>query len=131
VIIDTSTVIAILKGEPEEIPMLRVISRADVIRISAATLVELFLVVDRLKDPVLSNDLNDWLAASNLMVEPLTEDHARIARDANRRYGKGSGHPAKLNLGDCFSYALAIEKKEPLLFKGHDFSQTDVLVATY
>ena len=63
------------------------------------------------------------------LIEPVTESQARLARLAYRRYGRGTGHPARLNYGDCFSYALAMERMEPLLFKGNDFSQTDVLVA--
>ncbi len=61
-----------------------------------------------------------------MIVEPLTETQARIASDAHRRFGRSSGHPARLNMGDCFSYALARDLDEPLLFKGNDFAQTDI-----
>jgi ribonuclease VapC len=63
-------------------------------------------------------------------IEPVTTAQARIARDAYRDFGRGSGHPAQLNFGDCFAYALATETGEPLLFKGDDFGHTDVLPAT-
>ena len=64
-----------------------------------------------------------------MAIEPVTEAHARIARRAYADFGKASGHPAKLNFGDCFAYALAKAKREPLLFKGDDFSRTDVTPA--
>ena len=64
--------------------------------------------------------------SAQITIEPVTEAQARIARQAYRDFGKTSGHPAKLNFGDCFSYALAKTKGEPLLFKGQDFSRTDV-----
>ena len=64
-----------------------------------------------------------------MVIEPVTVEQARIARQAYRDYGKGSGHPAGLNFGDCFSYALAREKREPILFKGEDFSKTDLRAA--
>ena len=63
---------------------------------------------------------------SEIVIEPVTAEQARIARQAYRDYGKGSGHPANLNFGDCFSYALAREKREPILFKGDDFLHTDL-----
>jgi len=69
------------------------------------------------------------LAIAGIKVEPVTKRHAEMARQAFRDFGRGSGHPAGLNFGDCFSYALAKQRGEPLLFKGNDFSQTDVLVA--
>ena len=63
------------------------------------------------------------------MIEPVTESQAQIARDAYRDFGKGSGHKAQLNFGDCFAYALATSAREPLLFKGNDFSETDIAAA--
>lgn len=69
------------------------------------------------------------IEAAQIAIEPVTEAQARIARQAYRDFGKASGHPAKLNFGDCFAYALAKATGEPLLFKGQDFSQTDVKVA--
>jgi len=66
---------------------------------------------------------------ARIVIEPVTEEQARIAREAYRDFGKGSGHPAKLNFGDCFAYALAKALGESLLFKGHDFLHTDVIAA--
>jgi ribonuclease VapC len=66
---------------------------------------------------------------AQIAIEPVTERQARIAREAYRDFGKGSGHPARLNFGDCFAYALAKDKNEPLLFKGTDFAETDVASA--
>jgi ribonuclease VapC len=72
-----------------------------------------------------AQNANVW-STRQVAIEPVTEAQARIARQAYRDFGKTSGHPAKLNFGDCFSYALAKAKGEPLLFKGQDFSRTDV-----
>jgi len=83
-------------------------------------------VIDGSRDPVASRRFDDLVREANLIVEPVTEAQARIARDAYRDFGKGSGHPAKLNLGDCFAYALAKVMGEPLLFKGDDFVHTDI-----
>lgn len=96
---------------------------------SAATYVELGLVVDGRHDPVLSRGLDDLLGDLGINVVDLTVTQARIARDAQRDFGRGSGHPAKLNYGDCFSYALAKDTGEPLLWKGDDFGHTDVRCA--
>ncbi|MEJ5943698.1 type II toxin-antitoxin system VapC family toxin [Pseudokineococcus basanitobsidens] len=125
-ILDTSAVVAVLRGEPDAEDHLAAMSRADVLRISAATLVELSVVVDARRDPVLSRRLDELLDALDVVVEPFTATHAAVARDAYRDYGKGSGHPAGLNLGDCFSYALASVTGEALLFTGDDFGETDL-----
>jgi ribonuclease VapC len=81
---------------------------------------------DGSRDPVLSRRLDEIVQEVGIVIEAVTEVHARIARDAYRDFGKGSGNPAQLNFGDCFAYALATEKREPLLFKGFDFSRTDL-----
>ena len=96
---------------------------------SAATFVEACIVVDANRDPVLSRRLDDLLRVAGVVVEPVTREQADIARAAYRDFGRGSGHPAGLNFGDCFSYALARVTAEPLLFKGDDFSHTDVIPA--
>ena len=98
-------------------------------RISAATYVEIGAVIDGGRDPVASRLVDELLATAGIVIEPVTEAQARIAREAYRDFGKGSGHAAGLNFGDCFAYALAKATGEPLLFKGDDFSQTDVAVA--
>ena len=125
-IVDTSVIVAILRGEPEARAFEQVLARAPIARISAATYVELGVVVDGARDPVQSSALDAVLGAARVRVEPLTEAQARIARAAYQRFGRGSGHPARLNMGDCFAYALARDLAEPLLFKGADFAQTDI-----
>ena len=125
-IVDTSVIVAILRGEPEARAFEQVLARAPIARISAATYLELSVVVDGARDPVQSSALDAVLGAARVRVEPFTESQARIARAAYQRFGKGSGHPARLNMGDCFAYALARELSEPLLFKGADFAQTDI-----
>jgi ribonuclease VapC len=126
VIIDTSAVIAILRDEPEAAACARAIETASRRRISAANFVEAAVVIDGSRDPVASRRFDDFVKAADLVIEPVTEAHARIAREAYRDFGRGSGHPARLNFGDCFAYALARATGEPLLFKGADFTYTDV-----
>jgi len=125
-IVDSSALIAILKGEPEAIDVAGALEAAEVARISAGTYLEVFLVADGYRDPKLSARLEAILEESMIVVEPVSVEQARIARQAYRDYGKGSGHPANLNFGDCFSYALARDKREPILFKGNDFVHTDL-----
>lgn len=95
-------------------------------RISAATYFEFGLVIDQKRDPQLSRGVDDLVASADIRIEPVTERQARIAREAYRDYGRGSGHPARLNFGDCFAYALARDTGEPLLYKGVDFSHTEI-----
>jgi ribonuclease VapC len=123
-IIDTSALIAILKNEPESEAFSAAIDAAKAVRISAASYLESNIVVGRYKDPILTARLEDILENPGLHVEPVTMAQAKIAWQAYRDYGKGSGHPANLNFGDCFSYALARDKREPLLYKGNDFVHT-------
>lgn len=125
-IVDTSAVVAILLGEPERGAFVRAIVQADRPRISAASYVECGIVVDSFRDPVLSARLDQLLDELRIEIEPVTAGHARLARDAARQYGRGSGNPARLNFGDCLSYAAARSLGQPLLFKGDDFSQTDL-----
>ncbi len=84
------------------------------------------IVVDARTDVVGRRRLDDFVVEARILVEPVTEEHARIGREAYRDFGKGSGHPAQLNFGDCFAYALAKQSGEALLFKGSDFGFTDV-----
>ena len=124
---DPSSVIAILADEPESLSFRVAIASEETVKISAAGYLEAAIVLDRRTGhPELTLELDRFLGWARASVEPITAAHARLARDAHRRYGRGSGHPARLNFGDCFSYALAIETGEPLLFKGDDFSRTDV-----
>ncbi len=115
-----------LRTEPDAAALSKALSGAAVRRLSAANYVELSVVIDALGDPVISGGLDAVLTAYRIQIEPLTESQARIARAAYQRFGKGSGHPARLNMGDCFAYALARDLNEPLLFKGADFAQTDI-----
>lgn len=126
VIIDASAIVAILREEPSAERCLDLIVRAAARRISAANLLETYLVIDGAREPEMSRKLDALLARVALTVEPVTEAHVVIARDAFRRYGKGSGHGARLNFGDCFAYALARDRDEPLLFVGSDFARTDI-----
>ncbi len=125
-IVDTSALVAILKLEPERVPFAEILDRADSLRISAATYVELSIVMDRRKSPALSREVDEIIERFNIQIEPVTAEQARIARQAYRDYGRASGHAANLNFGDCFSYALARAKREPILFKGDDFVHTDL-----
>ncbi len=125
-IVDTSALIAILRGEEDAVVYAQAIANADVGRISAATYVETAAVIDINRDPIASRRFDDLLREARLVVEPVTEAQARIAREAYRDFGRGSGHPARLNFGDCFAYALARAMDEPLLFKGDDFVHTDI-----
>jgi ribonuclease VapC len=128
-IIDTSALIAILRDEPDARHFAEAIEAATARRISAATYVELAAVIDRGRDPVASRLVDGLLDAAGVVIEPVTEAQARIAREAYRDFGKGSGHAAALNFGDCFAYALAKASGEPLLYKGDDFSRTDIVAA--
>ena len=129
-IVDTSAVIAILKEEQDAARFLRAVAISrEPKRISAANYLEAGIVVDANRNPLLSRRFDDLIVQTEIAVEPVTREQAEIARAAYRDFGKGSGHPAGLNFGDCFAYALAKSKREPLLFKGDDFSRTDVGVA--
>jgi ribonuclease VapC len=128
-IVDTSAIIAILRDEPDADRYVEALARADPPRISAGTYLETCIVVDANRDPVLGGRLDDLIAAARMKVEPVTPRHAAVARRAYQDFGKGSGHPADLNFGDCFAYALARDSDEPLLYKGDDFGHTDVASA--
>jgi len=128
-IIDTSALVAILRDEPEAKDCALAIERNRNRRVSAANFVEAALVIDGSRDPVASRRFDELVKEARIAIEPVTEAQARIAREAYRDFGKGSGHPAKLNFGDCFAYALAKTAGEPLLFKGDDFIHTDVISA--
>jgi ribonuclease VapC len=128
-IINTSALVAILRDEPEAKDCALAIERNRNRRVSAANFVEAALVIDESRDPVASRRFDELVKEARIAIEPVTEAQARIAREAYRDFGKGSGHPAKLNFGDCFAYALAKTAGEPLLFKGDDFIHTDIISA--
>ena len=125
-ILDTSALVALLVNEAEAPAFARLIEDADVVRLSAGNYLELGAVIDGRRNPALSRQVDALLAEAQVVVEPVTAEQARIAREAYRDFGRGSGHPASLNFGDCFAYALAKDKGETLLFKGDDFRRPDV-----
>jgi ribonuclease VapC len=125
-IVDTSAVVAILRDEPDADRYVDALAAASEPKISAGNYIEAGIIIDLNRDPVLSRRLDDLLSTSQVRVEPVTQEHAEIARRAYRDFGKGSGHPAQLNFGDCFAYALSRATREPLLFKGDDFGHTDL-----
>ncbi len=125
-IVDTSAVIAILKGEPGHEALSRAMLGDADPKMSAATAVELFAVADVRGEPAQRKRVDALLKTLRVRIVALDEAQAGIAREAYRDFGRGSGHPAKLNLGDCFSYALAAQASEALLFVGDDFTHTDL-----
>ena len=125
-IVDTSALIAICGDEPERRQFLERILGAEHVSMSSASWLEAAVVVDARRDPVLSRRFDELIRSVEIDIVPVTASQSAIARQAYRDFGRGSGHPARLNFGDCFSYALATEADEPLLFKGDDFVYTDV-----
>ena len=121
-ILDSSVVVAVCLGEPDASALHDVLETTETVKISSATYLESAMVIDARRPGALER----FTTNMELTVVPFDQEQADIARNAYRRYGKGSGHPARLNLGDCFSYALAKVTGEILFFKGNDFSQTDV-----
>jgi ribonuclease VapC len=128
VILDTSVIVAILKKEPERYDFYERIHDADICRISVVNDFELFMVIEREFGPEGNRRADLLFRSANIIVEPVTIEHGLIARQSFLDYGKGR-HKAALNFGDCFAYALAKAMNEPLLFKGNDFSQTDITPA--
>jgi ribonuclease VapC len=128
-IVDTSALIAILRDEPEAAACAEAIEAAPHRRMSAANFIQAAIVIDGSRDPVASRRFDDLVNEAQLIIEVVTEVHARIAREAYRDFGQGSGPPARLNFGDCFAYALARATGDTLLFKGDDFGRTDIAPA--
>lgn len=126
-ILDSSVVMAILGAEPGHEQLLDC-ALANSCRISSANWVEAGIVADQ-RSLRHGDDLDQLLAALDTEIVAVTPEQARVARSAYRRYGRGSGSPARLNFGDCFAYALSVLTAEPLLFVGDDFTHTDVLAA--
>lgn len=127
-IVDTSAVVSILKAEEGYEELARAILR-EKSQMSAASYVELMCVLSTSREPATARRADQLLVVLGIEVLPVSVDQARIAAEAYRAYGRGSGHPAGLNYGDTFAYALAVERNEPLLFTGTDFAATDVLRA--
>jgi len=128
VIIDASALLAILLEEPEADRFLEAIQDDESRAISPVNFVEAGIKADDPRNPAKGRVLDAMISALDIEIAPITAEQGRIAREAYRTYGKGY-HPARLNLGDCFAYALATARNEPLLFKGDDFSKTDIEAA--
>jgi ribonuclease VapC len=128
VIVDTSALLAVLFGERDAENYARAISEAEICRISAATFVEVSVVVESQTGDAGSRQWDSFFRTAGISIEPVTEEQAHAARQAWSDFGKGR-HPAGLNFADCFSYALAKVSGEPLLFKGQDFRKTGIPAA--
>ena len=132
IVVDTSAVVAIFRQEVDAAHYaLRIAADADPI-MSAASLVEASIVLRGLKHLTAAKAerwLDDFIATAGIRIEPVTPEQAQIARSAHVRYGKGTGHGAALNYGDCFAYSLAKTMTVPLLCKGNDFPLTDLVMA--
>ena len=124
-IVDTSAVVAILYGEPEQMQFAQALHAASICRISVANLLELSMVVESQAGADAARQIDVLIRRVGILVEPVTLEQGMIARQAFLDFGKGR-HKAALNFGDCFAYALSKEMREPLLFKGSDFSRTDI-----
>ena len=125
-IVDSSAVLAILFAEGDAAAFALAIERVGGGRISAATWLESAIRIDMTGSQLASLAFDDFVREARLVIEPVDEPQVRLARAAYRAFGRGSGHPAALNFGDCFSYALAKLRDEPLLYKGKDFPETDI-----
>lgn len=124
-VIDTSALLAILNNEPEAVALEAAVETDPIRLMSTGTYLETAIVVESRKGEAGGRELDLWLHRAEVELVPVDVEHADLARSAYRRYGKGR-HPASLNYGDCFAYALAKSSAEPLFFKGENFSQTDV-----
>jgi len=129
-IIDTSALVSILDQEAEAERLVRAIAADSERMLSAANLVETGIVMQVRRGDEAARDLDLLLAKLKIDIIPVFGKQANLARKAFQHYGRGR-HPAKLNFGDCFAYALAKDSSAPLLFKGSDFSQTDIMIASY
>lgn len=125
-IVDTSAIVAIVLGEPGAERLKDLLERSLDARMPAPTYVELCAVLQRRYRPEIARMVDQLLDAYGVRIEDFGAAHARVAAQAYRDYGRGSGHPARLNLGDTYSYAAASVTGEPLLYRGDDFSHTDI-----
>lgn len=127
-IVDSSVIIAIVLEEPEQEMFNAILAQSNDSKLSAGSWIELAAVMTN-RAAILAPTIDRLMAHFQIEIAAVTADQARIGHEAYRRYGRGSGHPARLNFGDCFAYALSRATGEPLLFKGDDFSQTDIVAA--
>ncbi|MCL1825909.1 MAG: type II toxin-antitoxin system VapC family toxin [Proteobacteria bacterium] len=125
-VIDTSAILSWLKNESERERIIAALEAHPVCRISAVSLLEAHIVVRAREHPAMIGKLQRFLEETGAVVMSFDEHQVRLADMAFQRYGKGQGHPAQLNFGDCAVYALAKLLDEPLLFVGNDFAQTDI-----
>jgi len=126
VIVDASALIAVVLEEPGFETYLDTLLQSPTIRMSAANFLEAAIVVDRLPNPRASVRFDALIEDLDIIIEPASLGQAQLAREAHSRFGRGTGHPARLNFGDCFAYALAKDLDAPLLFVGQDFVHTDL-----
>lgn len=127
-IVDTSSLIAILFGEADAELYARALSTADESSISAANFVETSMIVETQTRAAGSRYFDSFFRRAGIVIEPVTVEHAHLAREAWHDFGKGR-HPAGLDFGDCFAYALAKATGQPLQYKGNDFSRTGIVSA--
>jgi ribonuclease VapC len=134
-IVDTSVAVAILRGEREGRSFAEIMELgaggvgSETLKMSVASYVETGVAMDAARNPVVSRKLVELIRIAGIELRAVTVEQARLAREAYRDFGRGSGHAAKLNLGDCYAYALAKELGEPLLFQGAGLAETDVEAA--
>jgi ribonuclease VapC len=127
VIVDSSALVAMARDEAGSERLRRKVDFADrPAKMASANFLETAIVIDGRRDPLVRRKLDDLIEELEIEIIPFTAEHARMARDAYRDYGKGSGHPAKLNFGDAMAYAVARSEREPLLYVGDDFVHTDI-----
>jgi ribonuclease VapC len=128
-VIDSSAIVAILLNESEAASFERKVADDPIRLMSAGTLIETGIIIESKLGAPGGRELDLWLQRAKVEVVPVDEEQVDFARRGWRRFGKGR-HPAGLNYGDCFAYALAVSRDEPLLFKGNDFGQTDIKPCT-
>jgi len=128
-IIDSSALIALLLAEPETEQFVLAIAAASDRLVSAGSYLETAIVITARSGPAAQEKLDQLIADLSIDIVPFSRDQALLGIAAFEQYGRGTGHPAGLNYGDCFTYALAKLTGQPVLFKGNDFSQTDLVAA--
>ncbi|HEY7299134.1 MAG TPA: type II toxin-antitoxin system VapC family toxin [Xanthobacteraceae bacterium] len=129
-VIDTSALIAVLLNEPDAVRLAQAMKSAAIRLLSTANFLETAMVIESRKGEAGGRELDVLLYRTAIEITAVDQGQGELARDAWRRFGKGR-HPAGLNYGDCFAYALAKQRDLPLLFRGGDFSQTDIARAPW
>lgn len=124
-IVDSSALISVIFNEADEDRFVMAMIDAPLVRMSAANWLEAAIIIDARRDPNVEVRFDEVIRTLGIQIAPVTEGIALHARRAYVQFGRGN-HPARLNYGDCFAYALAKVEREPLLFKGNDFAQTDI-----